>query len=224
MGWLLTSTNVPATVNHFDILAGAAVLENIFFVACFLWTGLVPPASAAGGSCIPLIELFENNLVGLGAKRWNIITLKRAEEARHLVFTEIPSKPSTITKWIVATRESEAHPENYCIQATGGEVTPLVSLHDWKGSDRFGLPGSGYPRCGDTSDPIQDMKVRGWASRELGSSLVLSLDSADPKTPSFVILKAIADGAWVLLHQLPGESTCYFDRGTDSEMKAYQIK
>ncbi len=189
--------------------------------------GLLPltfaSVHAADSSCMPIGSLLQGKLGSLGAKRWNGITLKRDGQARHLVLTEIPSTASNSAKWIVATRESDERPENYCIQATGSEVNPLQSLHGWKGTERFGVPGSGQPRCGNAGDPLEGLKVRAWASKELGRSLILSLDQAGTKEPTFVALTSVVDGAWVLLVQEPGGPTCYFDRGSESSMKAFEL-
>lgn len=204
---------------------GGVVLRKSSRLACFAMISLASlPAQAKDPACMSISALFQQKLPSLGANKWNGITLKRDGQARHLILTEIPGEPTNAAKWLVATRESEERPENYCIQATGSEVNPLQSMHDWKSAERFGLPGSGQPRCGDAGDPLEGLKVRGWASKELGRSLILSLDSPGPKEPTFVVLTSIVDGAWVLLGQEPGGPTCYFDRGSESSMKAFSVK
>jgi hypothetical protein len=175
--------------------------------------------------CVSLDKLFKERLPSMGSKSWFTFQLKRDGEVRHLVFTQwdAPSSSPSTAKWLVASRHGPERPD-YCIQATGDEVQPLVSLHDTNFSEPFGMPGSNYPRCGKRDDPLQSVKVRAWASRELGDSLVLALLGAAPNTPNFILLMAKTNNHWVLIDQKPQTASCYYDRGGLSEGETIQLK
>ena len=144
----------------------------------------------------------------------------------YLIFTQVnDGKPSTKAKWAVFSRFSEDRPEIYCLSGKGTEVEPLASLHQTKFEERYGLPGSGYPRCGAVDDAAwEGVKVRAWASKELGDSLILSLEKPEQGNPSWVLLLSKADGFWILLDKKPGEGTCYFDRGELSDIRKIQLQ
>ena len=90
--------------------------------------------------------------------------------------------------------------------------------------DKFGMPGSGNPRCGNPNDPLEGMKVRGWSSKELGNSLILSFNEPTLNDPSFVLLMSKTDDFWILLNKPRGEATCYRDRGQAHDMRDIRLK
>lgn len=175
--------------------------------------------------CVPLEALFRDHLPRLGGREWLAHQLKREGQVWHLVFTQKPQDNTSNSRtWLVATRHSLGRPEIYCVEGTGTRVDVLASLHGGKFDERFGMPGSNNPRCGNRSDPLEGVKVRGWASRELGDSLILSLDEPIGKQASFVLLLSKTDEFWILLDKMPGEGTCYRDRGQTHDARSIQVK
>jgi hypothetical protein len=75
-------------------------------------------------ACLPIAKILQQRLPSLGSGRWNAITLSRDGQAQHIVFTQLPAKPTNLAAWVLASRESESRPDNYCIQAEGSEVNP----------------------------------------------------------------------------------------------------
>jgi hypothetical protein len=173
----------------------------------------------ADGSCMKIESLFKERLPHLGGSLV-AYQLKRDGQAWHLVFTQKGNN----AKWLIASRFSPERPDIYCVQATGSRVELLKSLHESKFSEQFGMPGSNNPRCGSLGDPLQSLKVRAWASRELGDSLILGLSEPAPKMPNFTLLLSKTDGYWILLDEKPQATTCYFDRGQLSDFKDIQLK
>ena len=180
--------------------------------------------SAASSSCITLDALFKDRLPQLGGKSWMAFQLKRDGQAWHLVFTQKTNdRSATAAKWLVASRHSQERPDLYCIQSTGALVEVLMTLHDSIFSERYGMPGSNNPRCSNSDDPLGGVKVRAWASRELGDSLILSLNGAASGVPTFALLMSKTGQYWILLERKVQAGTCYFDRGELSDMKDLQL-
>ena len=181
-------------------------------------------ASTQLDSCINITSLFKERLVSLGGQDWLAFQLKRDNEVRHLVFTQISKiGSSNDAKWLVATRHSAARPDLYCVQATGNLVELLAPLPAKNSAERFGMPGSTYPRCGERGDIFEGFKVRSWATRELGDSQIIALGKPEPEAPSFVLVSNKRDGHWILLDKQPQSTTCYFDRGEWSDIRKIQI-
>lgn len=175
--------------------------------------------------CVSLKELFQDELSRLGGKEWLGHQLKRNGEVWQLVFTQKVADATTANRvWIVASRHSEEHPDLVCLRASGSRIDVLESLHEFNSVERFGLPGSNSPRCGQLADPLEGIKVRTWASRELGNSLILSFDEAKGDQPTFVLLMSKADNHWILSEKKPNEGTCYLDRGDAHDIRTLQLK
>jgi hypothetical protein len=51
--------------------------------------------------------------------------------------------------------------------------------------DKYGMPGSGFPRCSEQGDVFKRIQLRLWANRELGDSFVASMTS-DQGTDDFI--------------------------------------
>lgn len=175
---------------------------------------LLMHSHVAWAECVSITQLFTETLPKAGGHQWVGHQLKRDGEVWHLLFT------NSSNAWVLAARQDQ--PEIYCIKGRGTRIDVLVSLHDTNFNDPFGLPGSGSPRCGRAGDPLEGIKVRGWASRELGDSLILSLDDGKPAT--FVLLLSKAGGYWTLLRKATGETTCYHDRGSANDVREFTLR
>ena len=182
-------------------------------------------SAQAQPACIPIDRLLTERLPQLGGKQWIAHQLKRDGNVWHLIFTQKSADTGSPSRnWLLATRHSVERPDLYCVDGVGTRVEVLASLHDANFNDRFGLPGSNNPRCGTRGDPLEGVKVRGWASRELGESLILSLDEAKYAGATFVLLASKMDDSWILLQKRQGETTCYRDRGNAHDVRTLQLK
>ncbi len=196
----------------------------LLYILAFLALGTDVRAQTQD-SCVPIDKLFTERLPQLGGKQWIGHQLKRDGQVWHLIFSQkVADTKSPVRSWVLATRHSDARPDVYCIEGVGSRVDVLASMHDSNFDERFGLPGSNQPRCGKRGDPLEGVKVRAWASRELGESLILSLDNAKGGGATYVLLMSKADDYWIMLQKRATESTCYRDRGNAHDVRELQLK
>ncbi len=176
-------------------------------------------------ACVPIDKLFTERLPQFGGKQWVAHQLKRDGQVWHLIFTQrVADTASPSRTWVLTTRHSAERPDIYCVEGVGSRVDVLASLHDTNFDERFGLPGSNNARCGKRGDPLEGVKVRAWASRELGESLILSLDEAKTDGPTYVLLMSKTDDYWIMLQKRATETTCYRDRGNAHDMRDIQLR
>ncbi|WP_165710874.1 hypothetical protein [Stenotrophomonas maltophilia] len=112
----------------------------------------------------------------------------------------------------------EASGDQMCVVAKGTDAVLLSDARNTHGSNRYGMPGSGHPRCAtgmiESSGLPASADVRFWANRELGDSLVFGL--GDGNNVSYTVLTSTDNtGPWIVLKQT-GDETCYYDRGDAS--------
>jgi hypothetical protein len=145
---------------------------------------------------------FENRATGY-------IVLRNSEFAYALIFTRDKSSLDRGLYWAIF--EKGPMPFIACLAGQGRSVTPLMSLHEAKGSVRFGLSGTGLPRC--SHEKGGGVQVRMSASIELGPSTIFHFGEGERH--AYTLLMNGAD-RWILLQQNDGRETCYFDRGEAS--------
>lgn len=96
----------------------------------------------------------------------------------------------------------------------------LQSMHTWDGSSRYGMPGSGYPRCSNKFGLLPGgAEVRMWANVELGEITVFDFNSFIG-TKNYVLLVS-KDGYWILLDvdRIDTNRGCYLARGDASTVR-----
>jgi hypothetical protein len=212
-------------INYLRTTDSARSMDRKILIILSIIAFLPSPRAQAQNECVSIDKLFTERLPQIGGKQWLGHQLKREGEVWYLIFSQKTFDPSsTARKWVVAARHSAERPDVYCIVGVGLRVGVLASLHDSMLEERYGLPGSNYPRCGKRDDPLEGFKVRAWASRELGDSLILSLDDAQIGNPTFVLLMSKIDNHWIMLQKRPEESTCYRDRGNFHHMRALELR
>jgi hypothetical protein len=198
---------------------------SVIFIMCGDCSASAQQARPNEIGCVPVEKLFTEVLPRNGGKEWLAHQLKRDGQAWHLIFTQKTSDSTSAARvWVLASRLSADRPEVYCIEGIGSRVDVLASLHDSKFDEKFGMPGSNNPRCGPRGDALEGLKVRGWASRELGESLILSLDDPRQGAASHVLLMSKIDNHWVLLNKRAGSTTCYLDRGNAHDARAMTLR
>jgi hypothetical protein len=196
-----------------------------FLFAIALYTMALDARAQTTDACLPLRELVNERLPQIGGKQWTGQQLKREGQVWIIIFSQKVSDTNSADRtWVVATRHSVERPDIYCIDGIGSRVDVLASLHNSNFEERFGLPGSNHPRCGRREDPLESVKVRSWASRELGESLILSLDDAKGSGGKYLLLFSKTGEYWILLQQKADEGTCYRDRGTGHNTREVQLK
>lgn len=174
---------------------------------------------AASDECMDIKSIMDKELPEFGGNYWFAHQLKRKGQVWLIIFSQTTAEEKLLAspKWKIMERQSEDRPDLYCGVANGQGTGRLMSLHDTKFDEKFGMPGSGYARCSNSGDPLGGMKVRAWASRELGDSVIVDFEGADGL--AFILLFSKHGGYWVLLSQKPGEGTCYFDRGEEHDFR-----
>lgn len=145
--------------------------------------------------------------------------LKKHNQAWYLIFTEVDAngKLPINGRWLISERSGKDEPQYYCILGEGNQVLPLASPHNSSFPEKFGLPGTGNPRCGNPEDPLEGLKVRAWASRELGESIIFYFERPNNKDTIFGLVFRPSEGYWILLSKEENEGTCYKDRGDQSD-------
>lgn len=111
--------------------------------------------------------------------------------------------------WVLVEHRPD---DRHCVKARGDALEPLNSLHDAKPRFKFGMPGSGNPRCSDGTDVLQTLDVRLWANHELGESVVFNLESRQGKSYVFLLNTR---SRWILLESDSRKQriVCYLARG-----------
>ncbi len=143
----------------------------------------------------------------------------------HLILSQkVADSASPSRTWVLTTRHSAERPDIYCFEGVGSRMDVLVSLHDTNFDERFGLSSSNNTQCGKRGDPLEGVKVRAWASRQLGEILILSLDEANTGGPSYVLLMSTIDDYWIMLQKRANETTCFRDRGDARDVRDMQLR
>lgn len=200
---------------------GGAIHES--HIACLgrLPHGLPLGGKAQENKCVQITDLFKKELPSIGGLRWRMIQLNKNNESWYMLFEQTAEDGKDLKngKWVLTDRHSQEMPDFYCIIGQGHSSELLASLHQNTSDERYGMPGSGYPRCGG-GDVMDGLKVRMWANRELGESAVLALEKSTPQ--NFMLIWS-NDDHWILLNTKSKNGTCYFDRGSGSKMRQFTI-
>lgn len=146
--------------------------------------------------------------------------LKRGSGVYYILFLQKASSGTQKLRWRMIERIGES--VNYCVLGQGEDFAPLQDMHLSNPSGKYGLPGSGYPRCaGNLESGLPgSLDIRMWVNRELGDSTIYDLPNI-AGARSFVFLTSSDNaGAWVILDYAPGNlsDTCYYARGDSSDI------
>jgi len=157
-------------------------------------------------------------LAGVNPKNYTF-SLKVKNQTFWILFLSKPDPATNKTPWRLLQRQGEG--AEYCIVGAGDEIELLKSIHQGNATNRYGMPGSGYPRCytdNAPNAPPTSLFVRAWANQELGESTVIYLQSNLGKKNYFLL--ASNDGFWILLDSDRRENqTCYTARGDASDIR-----
>jgi hypothetical protein len=122
-----------------------------------------------------------------------------------------PASNTKPTKWVLLVRPPNEQ-TGYCVTADGNDVGVLKDMHNNGSEKRFGMPGSGEPRCSSYNDPAGSLNVRWWANRELGESTIIYTESTISNNCVYLMNN---DNNWIILETKKDQynTTCYFNRG-----------
>lgn len=149
---------------------------------------------------------------------WMGAQLNINEKPRFLVFW---SQQDTIKNWVILEKDIRSSLV-YCRIAAGTDLQMIKDLHNNKSQLKFGMPGSGNPRCAGSNDgPIPSFSIRLWANKELGDSLIFGLLNSSSNREYVLLMSTDNIGPWILLDQKKNGSTdaCYYARGDSSSLR-----
>jgi hypothetical protein len=157
-------------------------------------------------------------------RAYEVYTLRKGDEAAAILmvanYDESAANDDSglYMPWILMERVSPTDPAAYCISGRGTKIEALTNEEDSKFEERYGMPGSGYPRCSHGGDLVEGIKVRFWANRELGKSFVLYLHNDQGDNFTFLLGEP---SPWVLLRSRQDTSAeCYYDRGDNAILRS----
>jgi hypothetical protein len=119
-------------------------------------------------------------------------------------------------RWLFLHRDDPASTD-LCVLGRGEEFGQHDSMPENASAANFGPPGSGYPRCAQsTADTEASDAMRDWANRDLGDSVILY--TAGKTMPGFQFVIG-PNQDWIIIEDQTARQSCYFDRGTDVFMR-----
>lgn len=188
-----------------------------------LFLALIPHQALAGpistSSCSDVMEQIQAASSFVGPSNY-VVQLSRDKEARLILFLQQPDQSTKPLRWRLIERQEDSL--NYCISGQGEGLQLLADMHLGNPHGRYGMPGSGQPRCaGKQSSGVPgSLDIRLWANRELGNSLIYSLPNQIGSRDFQAIIAADNVGAWIILDQSRDnlDDTCYYARGESSKI------
>ena len=174
----------------------------------------IPSFAAQIDKCANLVEIIKQNAAAPNLFMDSFTFQKdgRGDQVL-LLFKDKAGREGHVGRWIFLTRR-EKDSLNFCVNGEGEEFGLLADMHSNSSEKRFGMPGSGNPRCSTKIDALPaSLLLRMWANRELGQSTILYVSYQKSSGFQFLIS---ADNHWVVIEdEKSGETSvaCYFERG-----------
>jgi len=176
-------------------------------------------AGAPKRLCMDVVKALPYALAGVNKKNF-VFTLQRQGRAYFVLMVSKntqgnnKSASNPYMPWRLIERQGQSL--NYCLIAAGKSVELLTSMEQAPTPNKYGMPGSGYPRCSSDSGAMSEFGVRVWANKELGESMILHLN-ASVGDRNFTFLASSDNQHWILLDQKQEGTrlgpTCYYARG-----------
>jgi hypothetical protein len=120
-------------------------------------------------------------------------------------------------RWLFLNRTEKD--TDYCVASRGEEFGQHDDAQENAFAAQFGPPGSGLERCATCdADTPASLKVRDWANRELGHSIILYTVAEKTSGFQFVISD---DQDWIIIEDRKDnpQTSCFFDRGAHVFMR-----
>ena len=196
-------------------------MARIFaLVALLVWSSTAFAQGAEESSrCSDVTQQISDAAEYVGPRNF-AFQLDRDGEARMILMLQKPSPKESSLRWRLIERQGESI--NYCTIGQGSSFTMLADMHLSNPSGRYGMPGSGHPRCAGKQESglPGSLDIRMWANRELGSTIIHALPNERGR--DFVFLSSADNtGAWIVLDSNKEnlDDTCYYTRGESSELR-----
>ncbi len=176
--------------------------------------------------CYPWKSVFTEVLPSEGGTDWNTLMLSDNNKWKYLIYSQRLIEKHNTARWVIVNPYSDDRPEVNCVISRGKGILALRSLDSTNPTAKFGMPGSGYPRCGgkfgSKENPLGSLGVRMWASKELGKSSILSFPEFGNK--AFTVILSDVGKYWILLRDNKDGSSCYHDRGKGYKIREIELK
>ena len=169
--------------------------------------------------CKDMRSFIKDEMPG-AAKVVDVFTFRRDRRGDNvlLLFKDTVEKGKTPKHWLFLNRPTPGMTD-YCAAGRGEVFGYHDELSQNPYSDKFGPPGSGFPRCAKSSAKAAagDL-LRNWANDELGESILLYTQTAEKNGYQFVIA---TDQDWIIIEDKNDDdkTSCFYDRGTDVFMR-----
>jgi hypothetical protein len=156
-----------------------------------------------------------------------VVQFDRNKEAHLILFLQRPSSSAEGLRWRLIERQEES--VKYCVAGQGNGLKLLKDLHLSNSNGKYGMPGSGYPRCSGKQPAglPGSLDIRNWANKELGNSIVYDLPNQTGPKDFIAMFAADGTGAWIVIDVAHDnlEDSCYYDRGEMSKaFKDFKVK
>jgi hypothetical protein len=175
-------------------------------------------AFAEERKCGDFIQLMEQ-LANTHGPMFDSFTFKTGGEGKNTLVLFTGENGEAVKYWSLINRVDDV--ANFCVvgEGDGKDFGVLQSAETNSFPDKYGMPGSGLPRCAAHNDPLGSIKVRMWANRELGRSQVIYTESQ--VGPDFTYLFS-DENSWIIVRseKTENKSTCYFARGEELVFRA----
>ncbi len=196
-----------------------SIFRSTALVACTYFAVISP--ALANDKCQAITQWLQV-LLAQRTAAGNFYTLRTNGEAQFILFMEDfhkdvrPKQDMLYAPWGLLARDTSRDPSVYCEIGHGKRVEVLHDAHDANTAKKFGLPGSGYPRC--SNNVLDAIQLRLWANEELGDSYIFYMGDGELKSSTYTFLISTDGRYWILLEDIGGDAAhqCYRARGDDT--------
>jgi hypothetical protein len=175
--------------------------------------------AAKESNCSNAVEQISSAAKYVGSSNY-VFELKRERSVNVILFLEKPMPGSERMRWRLIERPIDSL--IYCLRGQGEKFSLLKDMHLSNPSGKYGIPGSGYPRCAGKNENgvLGSLDIRLWANRELGDSLIYDLPNELAQNEYVFLASTDSVGAWILLDSSRENinDTCYYTRGDASSI------
>lgn len=169
--------------------------------------------------CGYVIDMMKYSMQGMHPEIM-VFSLKKDTETNIMVFTSTVDHSKKMNDkglyapWRILVRQEDT--SQYCLVGAGERIEALASAEYANPKNKYGMPGSGYPRCSTGNDLSSALDVDLWANKELGKSLIFQLN-ADLGNRNFRLLMS-PEQEWVLTDSNINnvKEVCYYSRGSNA--------
>lgn len=168
--------------------------------------------------CGYVVDMMKYSMQGMPSDV-TVFSLKKDMKTNIMIFTSAAGMSKGVNNkevyapWRLLVRQGDTL--QYCLVGAGEKLELLTSVEYANPKNKYGMPGSGYPRCSIESDLLSALDVDLWANKELGQSAIFQFN-ANLGDKDFRLLIS-SEKAWILLDSNIDnvKRVCYYSRGND---------